>query len=214
MKYVIMCGGNYKDFDEPKQMTRVHGERLVDRTIRLLREAGAKDICITSLDIRFESCGVPVLKHENNFVVKNDETVHGFWLDAFYPHFTDDTQVTYLFGDVWFTKAAIETIVNAHVTQNTLVGNKTAMNEWHANIGEPFAYIVTDYRTFMEGVEAVKAMHAQKLLLRHPIVWELYRYLNGLDVNIQTILPETYICIDDGTIDIDRPEEIERLGEE
>ena len=48
---------------------------------------------------------------------------------------------------------------------------------------------------------------------RHPIVWELYRYLHNLDINIQTIT-EDYICIDDGTMDIDSPEELEQLKKE
>ena len=43
------------------------------------------------------------------------------------------------------------------------------------------------------------------------ISWELYRVLNNLDPNIQQVKDETYLCIDDETIDIDRPEQIEEL---
>ena len=39
MKYILMCGGNYKDkFEIPKQLLEVNGEKLVERTIRLLKE--------------------------------------------------------------------------------------------------------------------------------------------------------------------------------
>ena len=60
----------------------------------------------------------------------------------------------------------------------------------------------------MNGVKAVKKMQDEGKTKRVPIVWELYRYLNGLDVNIQRVLDETYICIDDGTIDVDEPNKI------
>lgn len=40
MKYILMCGGNYKDkFETPKQLLKVNGEILVERTIRLLKES-------------------------------------------------------------------------------------------------------------------------------------------------------------------------------
>ena len=35
-----MAGGEYKDFETPKQLTIINGERLVDRTIRLLKKNG------------------------------------------------------------------------------------------------------------------------------------------------------------------------------
>ena len=44
-----------------------------------------------------------------------------------------------------------------------------------------------------------------------PIVWELYRCLNGLDINIQAVLDDTFVVIDDGTIDVDHPEHIEMI---
>ena len=63
----------------------------------------------------------------------------------------------------------------------------------------------------MIGVKAVKQMQDEGLLLRTAITWELYRYLNRLDVNVQRVLDETYVVIDDGTMDIDDPSHIERM---
>ena len=38
MKYILMCGGNYKDkFETPKQLLKVNNEVLAERTIRLLK---------------------------------------------------------------------------------------------------------------------------------------------------------------------------------
>ena len=213
MKYVIMCGGKYSAFKEPKALSIVNGEPLVKRTIRLLRDNGVDEIYITSNDKRFDGYGVQRLEHENSFVENGSETT-GYWLDAFYPHFEADNQVCYLFGDVYFTDDAIKRIVNFKTDKDILFGTSAAKNPQHKNWGEPFAYIVNDYAGFMNGVNAVKELYDSGKTARHPIVWELYRYLNGLDVNIQDVLDETFVCIDDGTMDIDSPEQIEKMNKE
>ena len=211
MKYVIMCGGTYSAFQIPKQLSEINGERVVDRTIRLLKENGADEIVITATDPRFDSCGVPRLVHKNDFSVI-DGVCTGYWLDAFYPHFEADQKVTFVFGDVYFTDEAIKTIVNYQTDRNVLFGTSDAKNEQHENWGEPFAYIVNDYPEFMRGVEAVKKLQDEGKLKRTAIVWELYRFLNGLDVNRQEVLDDTYIVIDDGTLDVDTVAHIDMIG--
>ena len=211
MKYVIMCGGVYTVFDEPKQLSVVRGERLIERTIRLLKENGCNDICITSNDERFEQFGVPVLHHKNEYKSENG-TLSGYWLDAFFPHFPGDTEVTFVFGDVYFTEDAIRAIVNCDRPWNTLFGSKIAANPWHKNWGEPFAYVVKDYETFMQGVNDVKELYDKGMLVRHPIVWELYRYLNGFDINVQRVSSATFVIIDDETIDCDSQRIVEELN--
>ena len=210
MKYVIMCGGEYSEFKTPRQLTVIGGEPVVKRTIRLLKANKVDDIAITATDPRFSYLGVPRLNHKNGMQVI-DGTVKGYWLDAFYPSFPKDQKVTFVFGDVFFTPEAIKKIVNYKTDKNVLFGTSEAKNEQHENWGEPFAYIVNDYPTFMAGVRAVKTMFDEGKLKRHPIVWELYRYLNGLDVNVQQVLDETYVTIDDGTIDIDHVTDIEMI---
>lgn len=207
-----MCGGDYKDFETPKQLTIINGETLVDRTIRLLREQGIEKIYISSNDKRFDRVDTPRLNHINTYKVK-DGIQEGYWLDAFYPHFKPSTKVCFMFGDVYYSEAAIRTIVDFKCTKNTLFGTSDAKNENHDNCGEPFAYKVVDYVSFMEGVKEVKRMQDEGLTKRMPIVWELYRYLNGLDINIQRVLDDTYVCIDDETMDTDTPEKIKDLQE-
>ena len=211
MKYVIMCGGFYENFKTPKQLSVIKGERLVDRTIRLLKNNGIEEIYISSNNPMFDSCNVPRLEHENTYRFE-DGVLKGYWLDAFYPNFKEDDKICYLFGDVYYTDKAIEQIVNYKTDKNVLFGTELAKNEQHKNWGEPFAYIVNDYKEFINGIKEVKKMQDDGKTKRMPIVWELYRYLNNLDVNIQQVLDETYVCIDDGTIDIDDPEQIEKMN--
>ena len=37
-KYILMCGGKYKQFKKPKHLSVIKGEVLIERTIRLLKE--------------------------------------------------------------------------------------------------------------------------------------------------------------------------------
>ena len=211
-QYIIMCGGSYEHFDIPKALTVVNGEPIIERTLRLLLKTGVSkdDIHISATDERFLTFGVDVLTHDNTYTRNNGVRI-GYWLDAFYPHLADGTKVTFLYGDVVYSYEALLTIVNCDREGEILFGTGLAKNKWHKNWGEPFVYKVDDYRRFVDGVEAVKKMYDEGKLDRHPITWELYRYLNGLDVNIQAINDETYICIDDGTTDIDDPWRVEEV---
>ena len=206
MIYVIMCGGEYGEFEKPKQLTLVNGKPNVQRTIEMLQACRIYDIYISSNDARFDGFGVPRLEHENTFK-SHDGKLEGYWLDAFYPNFPEDTEVTFLFGDVVFTFEAIQKIINCDRKGNTLYGSAAAWNRDHKNWGEPFAYVIRDYKTFMAGVSAVKKLQDEGKLKRHAIVWELYRYLNNLDVNVQQVVSKTFITINDGTDDIDSLEE-------
>ena len=205
-QYVIMCGGFYSHFDVPKALCIVGGETIVRRTLTLLEDLGvpAEDIHISATDPRFFAFGVDVLQHENSYRYEDGE-LKGYWLDAFYPHFDLDTKVTYLYGDVVYTRAALKTIVECQRPGDILFGTRRAKNRKHENKGEPFAYKVDNYKTFLAGIEAVKQMYDAGQLARHPITWELYRYLNSLDINRQAVRDDTYICIDDETADIDAP---------
>ena len=124
--------------------------------------------------------------------------------------------MTFIFGDVWFTEAAIREIVHHQDDEkNILWGTGIATNPQHRNWGEPFAYRVNDYKTFMAGVRIVKSLQDAGKLKRQGLVWELYRCINGLDVNTQRVLlGDTYRIIDDGTIDCDEPERVKELNEQ
>ena len=77
MRYIIMCGGSYKVWDKPKHLTEINGEPIVARTIRLLKEAGIKDIAISSNNDVFRQFGVPVLKHRNEYYVVRHNDYQG-----------------------------------------------------------------------------------------------------------------------------------------
>lgn len=211
MLYVIMCGGSYSHFEKPKALTVVKGEKLVKRTIRLLTEKGVDidNIKISTNNPGFENLGVEILHHDNSFKLSYDENgnekIEGYWLDAFIPL---DEPVCYLFGDVYFTATAIKKIVNNGYRGNTLFGTIIKdLKPWH----EPLAYKVRKPEEFFAGIEAVKELHRQGKCNRHPIVWELYRYLNGIDINKHFMLVETYVHVPDGGMDVDKLDQVKLI---
>lgn len=209
MKVIIMCGGVYDFFKTPKQLSVVNGETLVERTIRLLKENGINDIYISSNDDRFKQYA-PVLKHTNTYKVENGKIL-GYWLDAYYP---EEEPCIYLHGDVYYSSNAIRKIVNYEAKYNTFIGNEVARNKEHKNWGEPFGWIVVNQKEFRDGIDKTKKLQDEGKLDRgFGISWELYRVLNDLDPNKMFIYDNTYLSIDDETIDIDAPYQIEEMNE-
>ena len=208
MKYIIMCGGYYDNFTVPKQLSVVNGETLLERTIRLLKENGIEEYFISSNNPVFEKYG-KVLNHENTFKYENGK-VQGYWLDAYYPM---KEPCIYLHGDVYYSEDAIKKILNLNPKVNTFIGNEIARNPEHKNWGEPFGWIIVNQEEFRKGIEETKKLQDEGKLERgFAISWELYRVLNGLDPNKQYIIDDTYLSIDDETIDIDAPFQIEELN--
>lgn len=215
MKYVIMCGGYYEQWETPKQLQTINGVPIVTRTINLLKNNGIneKNIFITSNDSRFDGLGteggVKRLEHENSYRYEGGQ-LKGYWLDAFYPNFNTRTKVTFLYGDVYYSDAAIKKIIAAPSSGNILFGSAAAKvkeKEW----GEPYAFVVNDLKTFYAGIAAVKKLQDDGKTKRVPITWELYRYLNGIDVNTHEVKDDTYIVINDETNDVDTPAKLEKM---
>ena len=48
-----MAGGKYKDFEKHKALSVIHGEVLIERTIRLLKENGINEWYISTNDENF-----------------------------------------------------------------------------------------------------------------------------------------------------------------
>lgn len=201
MKYIIMCGGVYPRWETPRQLTEIHGEALVARTIRLLKENGVDDIAITAQDERFNQFGVPVLHHENGYVWGKDAIEdHSYWVDAFYP---SDDPICYLMGDVFFSPFAIRTIVeytgeDIMFFASALCNGKGYTKPW----AEPFAFKVFNQARFKEAIVTTKALQDKGAFNRKPVSWELWQVIKGTPLNVIAI---NYKSIDDYTCDVDTP---------
>ena len=207
MKYVIMCGGTYGKWETPRQLTEFKNEPLVARTIRLLKAAGAEDIAISSNDERFEGFGVPVIHHDNGFLITSSER-RGCWVEAFYP---SEEPMCYLFGDVLFSPDAIKKIVSTEVESVMFFASAPPFARTYIKPhAEPFAFKVVDQKRFRAAIDFVKANETTGIFRRRPIAWELWQVINGEDV--KTINYKNYVAINDYTCDIDSPEDVAKLA--
>ena len=207
MKYIIMCGGEYDTWETPRQLTEFKGETLVARTIRLLKAEGVNDIAISATDERFSQFGLPVLRHNNNYRASSEKP-RGCWVEAFYP---TDEPACYLFGDVFFSPAAINTIVNTEVASVMYFASAPPFCRQHCKPhAEPFAFKVVDQKRFRAAISFVIENENSGIFARRPIAWELWQVLNN--ENVRDINFKNYVAINDYTCDIDKAEDIAKIA--
>ena len=207
MKYIIMCGGNYEMWSTPRQLTKIHGEPIVARTIRLLRTCGIEDIAITSKDERFEGFGVPVIHMNNPWIVHKKDVSTGRWYSGFY---IEEESVCYLFGDVVFSLDAIHTIVTTDTDDIEFFASAPPFAPSYTKIwAEPFAFKVQNMEHFKQALLDIDRYRAEGKFNREPIAWELWQVIKGTSLN--KIDYTNYKVINDFTCDIDEPSDINKM---
>lgn len=215
MKYIIMCGGTYHKWETMRQLTKIHGETLIERTMRLLQIAGVskRDIAVsvsTAEQARaiIQSGNHPtILVHNNPFEVIDQNKCNGYWCDCFVVRYEP---CTYLMGDVVFSTKAIETIVNTETDDIEFFASappfdKRYSKEW----AEPFAFKVVDYNHLIMAKCKTKALCDEHKFKRYPIAWEFWQVVK--DTPLNKIDYTNYTVINDYTCDIDEPEDINKF---
>lgn len=203
MRYIIMCGGRYDKWETPKHLTKIHGEPLVARTIRLLREAGVTDIAISTNDNAFCEFGVPLLYHFNPYHLKAGSDAETPWLDAFFPI---REPACFIFGDVVFSPKAIKTIVETETDSIEFFASaKPLPMNYPKRWAEPFAFKVVDVDRFFKAIRRTKELDKEGQFKRQPVSWELWQVIKGTPLN--RVDYTNYTAINDYTCDIDCPED-------
>lgn len=205
-KYIILADCSV-GFETPRQLTEINGEPLLKRTIRLLKENGIEDIIITSHDKRFDDLGAEKYEPLHNDYVPNKS---GYWLNAF-PIELINEPVCFLFGDVYYSENAIKIIVESKTDSVLfLCSYQNKDKRYIKQHDEPLAFKVIDYKLFKKHIDIVKDIKDKGLCCREPITWELYRSINGQDINVHE-MTGNYIAINDESCDIDTIDDIMRL---
>lgn len=209
MKYVILADSkNTQPFKIPRQLLEFNGEKLVQRTARLLKQNGVKDILITSHDKRFDNLGATRYEPLNNDY--DPLTSQGYWLNAF-PQELLNEPICFLFGDVYYSETAVKKIVETKT--NGALFFCTYNNQCEKYIkhhDEPLAYKVVDYDNFKAHIDNVKQLKDNGTCCREPIVWELYRNINSQNIN-EHVMTKNYVAINDESCDIDTIDDIKKL---
>lgn len=207
MKYIIMCGGDYQIWSQPRQLTLIHGEPIAARTIRLLKEAGVTDISISSENPAFEDCGVPVLKVTNDWAVAKPGVSKGSWYSGFYK---TNEPTCYIFGDVVFSPEAIQKIVSTETDDVEFFASAPPFaKEYSKPYAEPFGFKVTNLDHFWQSLRDIEKYHREGAFRREPIAWELWQVIKGTPLN--KIDYTNYTAINDYTCDVDEPKDVEKI---
>lgn len=207
----IMCGGYYTNFNYPKSLTVINGEKLLDRTIRLLSKHETEQIvCCNPDDTAFDDY-VPVRCNFTFDYLKQT----GYYLDL-YDAVPFEIPCIYLFGDVYYTEDAIQRIIDTYneTEHNIFICNEYPFNKDHLRQGEPFGWIVKDQREFRCAVALCKRLQDRKIVDHANGVasnWELAHVINGLGINDFNLRREDCLVIHDKTIDVDDPSVIEKI---
>lgn len=185
MKYVIIAAGKGTRWNNylgvPKHLIKINGETLLERTTRLLKENGIKDYIITSKDPRYAKYGKIIPQSKYDCEIDRFEEV------------SSKDGICYLYGDVYFTEQAIQTIIHIPADDILFFGH-----EW-----EIFAIKIINTELFFKHKQKVKQLFLSKQIDRS-IGWEIYRSLHKIPFNEHKIT-DRYIKILDGTDDIDYP---------
>lgn len=195
MKYIIMAAGEGKRWNNylgvPKHLIEINGETLLGRTTRLLKENGIEDYVITGSDERYKEYGKVIEQSKHDCEVDRFEEVA--------------EPVCYLYGDVYYSEAAIKRVINVEVEDILFLGGEF----------EIFAVKVKDLDLFYKHKNRVKKLYLEKTIGRC-IGWEVYRSLQGIKFE-EHIINGRYEYMIDETDDIDYPadyEEFKRVREE
>ena len=190
--YIIMCAGKGTRWNNymgvPKHLIEINGETLLGRTTRILNENKIKYL-ITSEDDRYKKYGKVI-----------PQSHHDCEVDRFEP-FIDD-EVVYLYGDVYYTNEALNTIINTPTDDILFFGSDQ----------EIFAVKIKNRKLFYRHKDKVKHLFLKGKINRS-IGWEVYRSLNNIPFNEHKIT-DRYILIQDETDDIDYPSDYEKFIKE
>ena len=207
MRYIIMCGGVYNEWETPRQLLKVNGEAIVDRTIRLLRENGVKFPFISTNDRRFDAHGL-ILHHDNGYEAYGHGKNNGKWTDCFYP---TDGPCCYLFGDVVFSPEAIKTIIETETDDIELFASAPPFSgDYIKPWAEPFALKVQNQLYLKTAIALTEFFYREGRFNRKPIMWELWQTIKGTPLNE---IIANYTVINDYTCDVDSPGDLELIQE-
>lgn len=120
MQFIIMSGGQGTRWNNylgiTKQEAVVNGERILDRTVRLLRENSTDKIFILSSNPH----------HENPKALRIQSKYTNYFHQKYaYDYLNEET--TFLYGDTYYSEDLIDIILTTDVSDIVFFGNENAI---------------------------------------------------------------------------------------
>lgn len=207
---IIICAGEATRWDNylgvKKHFIEIGGEKLLHRTVRLLKENGINDIYIVNkgeseYKIKGTKSFIPELNEYNGGVDKFINSKE-LWLE--------NGRTIVLYGDVYFSEYAMEKIVTHNNYDWQLFGRAFGSRVTGCPWGECFAQtFFGQHRTeHLEKLEAAVEMW-HKGEIRNPSGWQHYRFMINLPKDRVDVIMvgDRFINIDDETDDFDTKED-------
>lgn len=190
MKYIIMADGQGKRWNNymgvPKHLIELNGERLIDRTVRLLKENDIQNIIVMASDERYKIEGTKLIP----------QSIREYEIDRFDLQFLNG-EVCYLYGDVYYTEEAIQKIVETPTDDILVFGRNKPSEINKKEYGELFAFKVKNVDKFKQCVSYIRN---EVIAGRNrDLGWELYSHIGC-----------PFILIDDRSEDFDYPKDFDR----
>jgi hypothetical protein len=221
-RVILLCAGRGERWDNylgiPKHLIEIdsgdgRAERLIDRTVRLVRERSdeATTILIASFDPRYEVPGTMRYEpaHGRERFTDTDKFLSSAELWS-----ADDPTIV-LYGDVFFTEAAMETILSFAGAEFAFFGRPRPSQCTGHLWQEMFALVIPPgsrehlQRTMLE----VRDM-LDEGQIRRGGGWECYRHACGLTpvcvYAVRSDVANHFVEIDDFTDDFDSPYDYEQ----
>jgi CTP:phosphocholine cytidylyltransferase-like protein len=214
MRVIIAAAGdatrwsNY--LNTPKHLIKIDNEPILYRTVRLFKERGITDIYIVGPDdnryrIKGTKLFIPI-KNPKNFDADKFLSSETLW------SLTERTVV--IFGDVFFTEQAIDTIINDKSNNWVAFGRYSKSDITGSTYGEMFGHSffpnnIKDHKNaLLHVIDLVNRQFANK-----GNGWEHYRVMQrvpDIEVKVHQIY-ENFVEINDWTEDFDFPKDYDRF---
>ena len=198
MKYIIMAGGDYPWLKCQKQLFRIAGETIIERTIRLLKAEGVTNIAISTNKAVFDNLGLPIIRQEKADCTK--------WIVGAFPMLNEP--VCYIYGDVIYSPFAIKEIVNTDTDDIQFFASAEPFDKAYIKpFAEPFAYKVVNTEHFKNAIDETLRLFETGILKRC-ISWELWQVIKGTEPNK---IITNYHVVNDYTCDADSERDLLRF---
>lgn len=211
MRIVILAAGEASRWGHflgyPKHLVPVHGEPILHRTVRLLRElAPGAEIYIAA-----RRAALPDYAVTGAVAFEADLDPRRFDADKFLSsrrYWAEEGDTLLLYGDCFYTSDALATIVGTPVDDWLLFARFNPSAITGCAWPEPFGFRIA--RHFQDAFSAVGDQLVQRFVagdLQRIGGWEFYAHLTGGDLSCPGVRAGNSVAIDDWTEDFDYPDD-------
>lgn len=211
-RIIIIAAGDATRWNNYMGVTKhyavIKGEPIIERTVRLLLERGQSDIWVASKDYGIDGAHNyrPKLNsrnHDADKFISSNELWH------------DKKRTIVIYGDVYFSEAGIDAILNHDTALYRLFCRPTGNEDLGYPYGECFAisFHPQDHKLLMYNLKRLVHLYRADVVSRIG-GWELTRLMANVpigEIDDHKDWLVNYFVIDDETNDVDYPSDYENV---